>query len=112
VNAVVVPEFLPTLLNAEKSALLTRLVEGLQPAELYWVAAWIATQAQSQGGTQVAEPVPAKAIGERLTIVYGSQTGNAKRIAEQLAERSEAAGLPVRLVRANAYPQRELAQER
>ncbi|MFZ0869870.1 MAG: assimilatory sulfite reductase (NADPH) flavoprotein subunit [Rhodanobacter sp.] len=111
-NAVVVPEFLPAPLNADKSALLARLVEGLQPAELYWVAAWIATQARSQGSGQVAEPVSAKAIGERLTIVYGSQTGNAKRIAEQLAERSEAAGLPVRLVRADAYPQRELAQER
>jgi sulfite reductase (NADPH) flavoprotein alpha-component len=112
VNAVVAPEFLPAPLNADKSALLARLVEGLQPAELYWVAAWVAAQAQSQGGAAAAVPVPAKAIGERLTIVYGSQTGNAKRIAEQLAERSEAAGLPVRLVRANAYPQRELAQER
>jgi sulfite reductase (NADPH) flavoprotein alpha-component len=40
------------------------------------------------------------------------QTGNAKRIAEQLARRSEAAGLPVRLLRADAYPQHELAQER
>ena len=111
-NAVVAPDFLPGPLNADKSALLARLVEGLQPAELYWVAAWVAAQAQSQGGAPVAVPVPAKAIGERLTIVYGSQTGNAKRIAEQLAERSEAVGLPVRLVRANAYPQRELAQER
>jgi sulfite reductase (NADPH) flavoprotein alpha-component len=115
VNAVVAPEFLPGPLNADKSALLARLVEGLQPAELYWVAAWsaaLAAQAQSQGGAPVNLPVAAKAIGERLSIVYGSQTGNAKRIAEQLAERSEAAGLPVRLVRANAYPQRELAQER
>ena len=114
-NAVVAPEFLPGPLNADKSALLARLVEGLQPAELYWVAAWsaaLAAQAQSQGGAPVNLPVAAKAIGERLTIVYGSQTGNAKRIAEQLAERSEAAGLPVRLVRANAYPPRELAQER
>lgn len=42
----------------------------------------------------------------------GSQTGNAKRIAEQLASRSEAAGVPVRLLRADAYPLRELARER
>ncbi|MBB6187670.1 assimilatory sulfite reductase (NADPH) flavoprotein subunit [Rhodanobacter sp. MP7CTX1] len=114
-NAVVAPEFLPTPLNTDKSALLARLVEGLQPAELYWVAAWsasLAAQAPSQSSAPLAVPSPVKAVGERLTIVYGSQTGNAKRIAEQLAERSEAAGLPVRLVRANAYPHRELAQER
>lgn len=114
-NAVVAPEFLAAPLSADKSALLARLVEGLQPAELYWIAAWsasLAARAQTQGGAQLAAATSPKAIGERLTIVYGSQTGNAKRIAEQLAERSEAAGLPVRLVRANAYPQRELAQER
>nr|WP_221444219.1 assimilatory sulfite reductase (NADPH) flavoprotein subunit [Rhodanobacter sp. MP7CTX1] len=106
---------MPTPLNTDKSALLARLVEGLQPAELYWVAAWsasLAAQAPSQSSAPLAVPSPVKAVGERLTIVYGSQTGNAKRIAEQLAERSEAAGLPVRLVRANAYPHRELAQER
>lgn len=48
----------------------------------------------------------------RLTIVYGSQTGNARRLAEQLARRSNEAGLPTRLLRADVYPQRELVQER
>ena len=110
-NAVVATDFLPAPLNADKTALLARLVEGLQPAELYWVAAWSASlAAQVQSGA--ARAVAAKPDAARLTIVYGSQTGNAKRIAEQLAERSEAAGLPVRLVRANAYPPRELALER
>jgi len=110
-NAVVATDFLPAPLNADKTALLARLVEGLQPAELYWVAAWSASlAAQVQSGA--AATVAAKPDAARLTVVYGSQTGNAKRIAEQLAERSEAAGLPVRLVRANAYPPRELALER
>lgn len=99
-------------LGAEKTALLARLIDGLGPAELYWAAAWIA--AQATGGKlagAAAAQVPAKAATERLTIVYGSQTGNAKRIAERLAGRGETAGLPVRLLRADAYPQRELAQE-
>jgi sulfite reductase (NADPH) flavoprotein alpha-component len=110
-NAVVASELLSTPLDADKTTLLARLVEGLHPAELYWIAAWSAALA-SRIQSSAAAPVPIKANAERLTIIYGSQTGNAKRIAEQLAERSEAAGLPVRLVRANAYPQRELAQER
>src|SRR5690606_23891982 len=50
--------------------------------------------------------------GSRLTIVYGSQTGNARRAAETLFERVQAAGLPVRLLHADAYPTRELAGER
>jgi sulfite reductase (NADPH) flavoprotein alpha-component len=92
--------------------MLARDLEGLTAAQLYWVAAWSAAQAgQAQRSGPVAA-APAGKVAERLSIVYGSQTGNAKRVAAQLASRSEAAGLPVRLLRADAYPQRELAQER
>src|SRR5690606_23492341 len=48
----------------------------------------------------------------RLTVLYGSQTGNARRAAEKLAAEAEAAGLRVRLQRADTYPTRELAGER
>ena len=47
-----------------------------------------------------------------LTIVYGSQTGNARRLAEALARDAESAGLTVKLARADAYPVRELKNER
>ncbi|MEP6899761.1 MAG: assimilatory sulfite reductase (NADPH) flavoprotein subunit [Rhodanobacter sp.] len=97
--------------DAEKLAQLAQGMEGLTAAQLYWVAAWSAAQAaQAQRGSPASVVVAASAV-DRLTILYGSQTGNAKRIAEQLARRSEAAGGPVRLLRADAYPQRELAQE-
>ena len=112
-NALVAPEPLPAALNAEKTALLARLAEGLAPEELYWVAAWSAARAgKAQRGERLAGIAPAEAPdAPRLTILYGSQTGNAKRLAEQLAASSESAGLPARLVRADAYPQRELARE-
>lgn len=111
-NSVVVPNLPAISLDAEKFAQLARALEGLTAAQLYWAAAWSAAQAvQVQRGGPAVVAAAGKAA-ERLTIVYGSQTGNAKRIAEQLTRRSEAAGLPVRLLRADAYPQRELAQER
>jgi sulfite reductase (NADPH) flavoprotein alpha-component len=112
VKAAVAPDFLESTLSADKLDQLRRLAEGLTAAELYWVAACsasLATQAQQGGGLS---PAAAKQAAATLTIVYGSQTGNAKRLAEQLAKRSEAQGLPVRLLRADAYPQRELAKER
>jgi sulfite reductase (NADPH) flavoprotein alpha-component len=113
VNALVAPQPLPVALSAEKAALLSRLAEGLAPEELYWVAAWSAARAgQAQRGVQLTATAPAQVPdAPRLTILYGSQTGNARRLAEQLAASSESAGLPVRLVRADAYPQRELARE-
>lgn len=111
-NSLVVPNLSSSDLNARNLALLKQGMDGLTAAQLYWVAAWSAEQAvQAQRTSPSIIGVPGKA-GERLTIVYGSQTGNAKRIAEQLARRGEAAGLPVRLLRADAYPQRDLAQER
>ena len=103
----------PTL-DPERLALLARLTHGLAPADLYWIAAYSAAAA---AGGAVAASLPGMGeqpadAGRRLTIVYGSQTGNSRRVAEQLATRAEAAGLPVRLLRAGAYPLRELAQER
>lgn len=106
-NAVLKPAIPESTLDAERLALLARLTSGLAPAALYWIAAYSAGQA-----AQLQAPAPVAETGERLSIVYGSQTGNARRVAEQLAARAEAAGLPLRLLRAGAYPVRELAQER
>ena len=108
---------LPTpALASERLALLGRLTDGLPPADLYWISAW--TAALAAQATRIALPAAAptgaanaEASG-RLTVLYGSQTGNARRVAERLAERATAAGLNVRLLRTGAYPVRELAQER
>jgi sulfite reductase (NADPH) flavoprotein alpha-component len=110
VNAVVATQTRLASLDGDKLSALERLAAGLSPAELYWIAAWSASRAeQVQHGVV---PVPtAKAGGERLTILYGSQTGQAKRLATQLSARAEADGLAVRLVRADSYPQRDLAKE-
>lgn len=96
--------------SAEQLAQLSRGVAGLSAAQLYWVAAWSAAQAAQVGARQTA--AEEASASECLTILYGSQTGNAKRIAEDLASRSEALGLSVRLRRADTYPQRELGKER
>lgn len=98
-----------------KSAELARLVDGLDPASLWWLSGYAAglasqttTVARAVSGALAREPSSAP----RLSVVYGSQTGNSKRLAEQLAQKAEAAGLQVRLLRADAYPTRELKSER
>ncbi|WP_114241278.1 assimilatory sulfite reductase (NADPH) flavoprotein subunit [Dyella sp. C9] len=97
-------------MDGGKLSALERLTEGLGPAELYWIAAWSAARAeQLQRGSAPLQPM--RQAGEQLTILYGSQTGQAKRIAGQLHARAEAAGLAVRLVRADSYAQRDLVQE-
>ena len=114
-------------MSEDKLALLARLTEGLDTDSLYWLSGYIAGVAASSRhmplsaavAANVAVPLPAAVApaveaqaSTRLTIVYGSQTGNAKRQAEALAREAEGAGLNVRLVRADAYNARELAAER
>ena len=95
---------------------LESLTRGLDTASLWWLSGYTAGLAARVGLASGALPdaraeaAPATEAG--VTIVYGSQTGNAKRVAERLQQRIEGAGLAVRLVRADAYPVRELAQER
>jgi len=104
-----------TPLPEEKAGLLARLVDGLDQATLHWLSGYAAGLA-THGAAVQREPAALAAVEsttqQQLTIVYGSQTGNAKRHAETLARDAENAGLAVRLLRADAYPQRELKSER
>lgn len=111
------PALAPSPLPEERKALLARVVDGLDSASLWWLSGYAAGLAQVQPAAHAVRtgnvlPSTVATPSQRLTVVYGSQTGNAKRVAEKLAQDAEGAGLQVRLLRADAYPQRELANER
>lgn len=103
-------------LPKDRAQHLSSLVDGLDEISLWWLSGYAAglagklrLPAELQHESRAA---PEPEAGTRLTIVYGSQTGNAKRVAEQLSRQLEAAGLHVRVLRADAYTLRELAMER
>lgn len=102
-----------TVLDQDTLAYLTRLTERLDRDALQWASGYLAGLAAHtiRQATPVA-PLPAAEAPARATLVYGSQTGNARRQAETLAGELDQAGLPVRVLRADAYPLRELPTER
>lgn len=108
----------PSPLNEDRKALLGRLVDGLDGPSLWWLSGYTAGLAQVHATPQLAvlpggpQGLAQPQAGQRLTVLYGSQTGNARREAEKIVQAAEAAGLAVRLVRADTYPTRELAGER
>ena len=110
------PAALPALPFPQDTAdALFRLTQGLEPAGLWWLsgyAAGLASRGATPAAAAAAAPRADAADSPRLTILYGSQTGNARRAAEALLEKVQGAGLPARLVRADAYATRELAGER
>jgi sulfite reductase (NADPH) flavoprotein alpha-component len=100
---------LPTPLQPDTAAALARLADGMDGSALLWASGYLAGMAHALApAAPIAAPVVA---AQPATIVYGSQTGNAKRAAEALLAKLQAANLPVRLLRADAYPLRELADE-
>ena len=68
--------------------------------------------AAGQGSAARVAPAPQADAAPLATIVYGSHTGNGRRVAESLASRLSGLGIHARLVRAGEYPLRELTQER
>jgi sulfite reductase (NADPH) flavoprotein alpha-component len=109
------PSTAATPLPPEQARLLAATADTLDAAALWWLSGYAAGLARTRPDTTLVPPLQAvatAATAQRLTIVYGSQTGNAKRLAEKLAQQVEAAGLAVRLLRADAYQTRELKNER
>lgn len=114
------PSLSPVPLSDDKAELLARLTEGLDGERLWWLSGYAAGLARAGAASartlHLAAPQPVAQAeaspAAQLSIVYGSQTGNAKRLAEALAQRAQDAGIPVRLLRADAYAARDLKQER
>ncbi|HET9033197.1 MAG TPA: assimilatory sulfite reductase (NADPH) flavoprotein subunit [Dokdonella sp.] len=98
-------------LPEDKGILLARLLDGLDSHALWWLSGYSAGLAGNQSTLLPSAPEP-RSDGIPVTVVYGSQTGNAKRLAEQLAASIEHSGGSARLLRADSYPLRELKSER
>lgn len=111
---------LPILPPQLDEATLQQLTAGLTPQQLVWLSGYFYGQAAGAGGggvgaATVAAPAAAVAAAaptsEKLTILYGSHTGNGKKIAQQAAEAAAARGLAAEVRDMNDYPSRQLAQE-
>jgi sulfite reductase (NADPH) flavoprotein alpha-component len=82
----------------------------MNPVQQAWISGYLA--ATAQGG---AMPAPAPALAAEaapLTVLYGSQTGNAKHVATDLADAAKARGLNVRLVNMADYKPSKLKDEK
>ncbi|MGI4835330.1 MAG: assimilatory sulfite reductase (NADPH) flavoprotein subunit [Janthinobacterium lividum] len=105
---------LPTLPAGFDEAALRQLTAGLSSQQLTWLSGYFYGQATAAGAgsaASVAAPAPAAQAPQKLTILYGSHTGNGKKIAQQAAGAATARGLAPEVFDMNDYPTRRLAQE-
>ncbi|MEO0771672.1 MAG: assimilatory sulfite reductase (NADPH) flavoprotein subunit [Pseudomonadota bacterium] len=96
-------------LSAEQSQAFAQLAGTLTPVQQAWVSGYLAATAQAGDVQPAAAPV---AEAAPWTILYGSQTGNAKHVASDLAEAAKGRGLEVKLVNMADYKPSQLKNEK
>lgn len=104
-------------LNDQQFNSLQQTVSELSSQQLAWVSGYFWGLAQNQPSAAAATPiaqaaasVTAKPAG-KLSIIFASQTGNAKGVAEALEQEAKAEGIAVELFDASDYKGKNLAKE-
>ena len=109
------PNALRQLPEADWRDQLDRLTSNLDAAALNWISGYAAALARERSGYAGIELTAGPGTGAeakvRATVLYGSQTGHGRRLAEQLGHAGEHAGLAVRVLSTLDYNPRELATE-
>ncbi|MZI95922.1 assimilatory sulfite reductase (NADPH) flavoprotein subunit [Vibrio sp. CAIM 722] len=90
---------------------LQQAVSQLSPTQLAWASGYFWGLSQSSEVTVAPNAQITAVPAGKLTIIFASQTGNAKGVAEALEAQASAAGIPVSLVDASDYKGKDLAKE-
>lgn len=98
-------------LTPDQSQKLHNLMADLTPVQQAWISGFLA--AKAEGGQMAGAVAGSAAPGKdaTLTILYGSQTGNAHGIAEDLAAKAKEQGLKVKLTDMADYKPNSLKNE-
>lgn len=113
------PQELPSIaapLNDQQLNSLQQTVADLSSQQLAWVSGYFWGLAQTQTVSaaapinQAVAAVAAKPAG-KLSIIFASQTGNAKGVAEALEQEAKALGIEAELFDASDYKGKNLAKE-
>jgi sulfite reductase (NADPH) flavoprotein alpha-component len=96
-------------LSEQQVAQLQGLVSQLNPIQQAWVSGYLAASAQLAG--QAPGQPAAVANNASLTILFGSQTGNARHIAQALGKQAQAKGINANIVDMADYKTTQLKNE-
>ncbi|WP_109077217.1 assimilatory sulfite reductase (NADPH) flavoprotein subunit [Aggregatibacter kilianii] len=95
---------------------ITQLLPGLTPLQLAWLSGYAWAKAENadvvigENVPQISTALSAEPI--TVAVLSGSQTGNAKGVADKLAEKLTAAGVNVKRVALKDYKAKQIAEEK
>ncbi|MFT6928406.1 MAG: sulfite reductase (NADPH) flavoprotein alpha-component [Psychromonas sp.] len=88
---------------------LQQATTDLTPVQTAWISGYLAGISQTPTAIETVET--AVSSGQHLTILFGSQTGNSKGVAEQLAEQASAKGITHTVVSMADYKVKNIKDE-
>jgi sulfite reductase (NADPH) flavoprotein alpha-component len=97
-------------LTPEQMARLQSAIGDYSPTQMAWLSGYFWGMVNQQPGA-VAAAAPVQAAAS-VTLISASQTGNARRVAEQLRDDLTAAKINVNLVNAGDYKFKQIGQEK
>ena len=99
------------LLSDNQWQQVNQAIAPLNRDQLTWVSGYLAGLAQSQSAGSAPVVQESAEADKTLTILYGSQTGNAKGVAQEYKAKAEAKGIKVNLLNMADYKAKQLKNE-
>ena len=97
-------------LDANQLALLQQTTASYSTLQLAWASGYLSAKSE-QGQIAQVSVAPTAVAAKTLTILYASQTGNAKGVASQVEQSASAAGINVKLVNISNFKPKTLKHE-
>ncbi len=97
------------MLGEPKLAILLELIKHSTHDELVWMNGYLAGLLASAEKKE--EVVPSKPVVGKITIAYGTETGNAKKLATEFAAKAKKNGINAKLVSLDQYRLNDLSKE-
>jgi sulfite reductase (NADPH) flavoprotein alpha-component len=99
-------------LDSRQIAKLSEALSELTVEQKIWLSGFLAGQSvDSQASEQVSNQSIASSPESKLTILYGSQTGNARLLAETYLEQAQSQGFQVSLISLADFKPRQITKE-
>ncbi len=87
-----IPDHAPFLPQQRQS--ISALLAGLSPLQRFWLGGFLSSTSVAQSG----EAAPPSASAGKLTVLYGTESGNAEKLADLSAKEAKKRGLQVKVV--------------
>ncbi|WP_240502568.1 assimilatory sulfite reductase (NADPH) flavoprotein subunit [Methylocaldum sp. 14B] len=99
-------------LNPQQWDILRRLAEGLSHEQRVWASGYLAGFGDAEQKRIPSPPLRSSEASAGVTVLFGSQTGNAEKIAKALHARLQQSGIAARLEDMGSYQSAQLRRDR